>query len=110
MAGCFVLGWSLAGKAARGGGGGAAPPVKGWTKGKGWGPWGAGDEVGALNAMSPETIKAALGMVKQGKVYDLGAPYDAESFRWPRHHPASLMTFRRPEGGTRRAHFPAATD
>jgi kynurenine formamidase len=110
IAGCFVLGWTLAGKAARGGGDGAAPPVKGWTKGKGWGPWGAGDEVGALNAMTPETIKAALGLVKQGKVYDLGVPYDAESFKWPGHSPASIMTYRGPEGVKRQGDFPAAAD
>jgi kynurenine formamidase len=111
MAGCFVLGWTLSGKAARGGGEGDAPAaVKGWTKGKGWGPWGKGDEVGALNAMTPETIKAALGLVKQGKVYDLGVPYDAASFKWPGHSPASIMTFRGPEGVKRQGDFPGAND
>ena len=93
MLGSFVLGWTLAGKAARGGGGDKAPAeVKGWTKGKGWGPWGKDDEVGSLNAMTPESIKAALQLVKQGKVYDLGVPYDAESFRWPGHNPADATS------------------
>src|SRR5262249_59518945 len=107
MAACFALGWTLSGRSAQGGGEPAA--VKGWTKGKGWGPWGEGDEVGALNAMTPETIKDALGLVKHGKVYDLGVPYDAESFRWPGHSPATIMTFRGPEGVKRQGDFPAAT-
>src|SRR4051812_8699099 len=51
--------------------------VKGWKKGKGWGwVWGKDDEVGSLNAMTPATIKSALELVKEGKVYDLGVPYD----------------------------------
>jgi kynurenine formamidase len=108
----FTLGWTLSGRAARGGGEGTEkpPPVKGWGKGKGWGPWGKGDEVGSLNAMTPATIRAALGLVKQGKVYDLGVPYDAESFKWPGHSPATIMMFRGPEGIKRQGDFPAATD
>src|SRR5919202_796600 len=81
-------------------------PIKGWKKGKGWGwVWGKDDEVGSLNAMTPETIKAALGLVKEGKVYDLGVPYDAESFRWPGHNPGVIMTFRGPEGVRRQGDF-----
>src|SRR5436190_6920660 len=89
---------------------GEQPKVKGWTKGKGWGPWGKDDEVGSLNAMTPATIKAALGLVKAGQVYDLGVPYDAESFRWPGHSPAAIMTFRGPEGVRRQGDFKAAVD
>src|SRR5437868_5494197 len=49
--------------------------TKGWQKGKGWGwSWGDKDEVGSLNAMTPQTIRAALALVKEGKVYDLGVP------------------------------------
>src|SRR5262249_46936777 len=76
----------------------AGDATKGWTRGKGWGPWGEADEVGALNAMTPETIKSALALVKHGKVYDLGVNYDAESYKWPGHSPASIMTYRGPEG------------
>ena len=44
------------------------PAVKGWTKGKGWGwIWGKDDEVGSLNAMTPDTIKAALGAGQGGQ-------------------------------------------
>src|SRR5262245_35270338 len=35
------------------------PAIKGWKKGTGWGwIWGKDDEVGSLNAMTPETIRA----------------------------------------------------
>jgi kynurenine formamidase len=92
------------------GGTGDELAVKGWQKGKGWGPWGDGDEVGALIAMTPATIKAALALVKQGKVYDLGVPYDAESFKWPGHNNAAVMTYRGPEGVKRQGDFKAASD
>jgi kynurenine formamidase len=86
-------------------------PVKGWKKGKGWGwIWGKDDEVGSLNAMTPETIKAALALVKHGKVYDLGVPYDRNSFKWPGHSPAEIITFRGPEGVRRQGDFKAALD
>ncbi|HEY8504550.1 MAG TPA: cyclase family protein, partial [Gemmataceae bacterium] len=88
-----------------------APAVKGWTKGKGWGwVWGADDEVGALNAMTPESVRVAIGLVKEGKVYDLGVPYDRNSLRWPGHNPAEIITFRSPEGIRRQKDFPAAAD
>src|SRR5215216_3584580 len=88
----FALGWVMAGRPAQGGGKEEAPAVKGWTKGQGWGPWGKDDEVGALNAMTPETVRAALALVKQGKVYDLGVNYDAASFKWPGHSPGVILT------------------
>jgi hypothetical protein len=74
LLGAFVLGWTLSGRAVHGGDKDTQPDVKGWTKGKGWGPWGKDDEVGSLNAMTPATRKAALSLVKEGKVYDLGDP------------------------------------
>lgn len=86
------------------------PAVKGWTKGKGWGPWGKDDEIGSLNAMTASTIRSALGIVKEGKVYDLGINYDAESFKWPGHSPGAIMTFRGPEGVRRQGDFKAAAD
>jgi kynurenine formamidase len=85
--------------------------AKGWKKGKGYGwVWGEKDEVGSLNAMTPQTIKAALGLVKEGKVYDLGVPYDRESYKWPGHNPAEIITFRGPEGVKRQGDFPPILD
>lgn len=72
---------------------------KGWTPGKGYGwVWGKNDEVGALNTLGPADVKAAMGLVKQGKVYDLGITYDRTSYKWPGHSPGEIITFRGPEG------------
>jgi kynurenine formamidase len=109
----FCLGWVLSGRSLQGGEQDkqANPPaVKGWTKGKGWGPWGKDDEVGSLNAMSPASVRAALSLVKEGKVYDLGVNYDAESFKWPGHSPGVIMTYRGPEGIKRQGDFKPAAD
>jgi len=112
----FVLGWLASGNASWPTEAGSAAAqeadaaVKGWTKGKGWGPWGKDDEVGALNAMTPASMKAALALVKQGKVYDLGVPYDAESFKWAGHSPGAIMMYRGPEGVRRQGDFKPAND
>lgn len=72
---------------------------KGWTPGKGYGwVWGREDEVGALNTLGPEDVKAALSLVKEGRVYDLGVTYDRTSYKWPGHSPGEIITFRSPEG------------
>jgi kynurenine formamidase len=88
-----------------------APAIKGWVKGKGWGwGWGKEDERGALNAMTPESIKSALALAKTGKVYDLGATYSRNSYKWPGHSPGEIISFRSPEGVRRQGDFPAAND
>lgn len=85
----------------------AATPIKGWQPGKGWGwIWGPNDEVGALNAMTPEMSLAALRLVKTGKVYDMGALYDRTSFKWPGHSPGEIISFRSPEGTKRQQDLP----
>lgn len=107
----FALGWLASGRTSMGGEKKAdAAAVKGWTKGKGWGPWGKDDEVGSLNAMTSASVKAALSLVKQGKVYDLGVNYDAESFKWPGHSPGVIMTYRGPEGIKRQGDFKPVSD
>src|SRR5690348_4129042 len=37
-----------------------------------WGRWGAEDERGTLNLLTPELVRAAAGLVRTGKVYSLG--------------------------------------
>lgn len=106
ICGVFALGWCLGQQQGRERG----KAVRGWIKGKGWGPWGKNDEVGALNAMTPESVKAAMQLARTGKVYDLGAPYDAESFRWPGHNPGVIVTYRNPEGVQRQKDFKPAVD
>jgi len=77
----------------------AKSPVKGWRQGEGWGwVWGEKDEVGALNAMTPQTTAAALQLAKEGKIYDMGVTYSRNSFKWPGHCPCEVMSFRSPEG------------
>jgi kynurenine formamidase len=104
----FGLGWGLSGRAKEAD---EAPAAKGWTKGKGWGwNWGKDDEVGALNAVTPQSVKAALGSVKTGKVYDLGVAYDKNSFKWPGHSPGEVITYRSPEGVKRQGDFEPVAD
>jgi kynurenine formamidase len=80
---------------------------RGWTPGKGYGwVWGANDEVGALNTLTDADRRAALSLVRQGRVYDLGVTYDRSSFKWPGHSPGEIITFRSPEGVQRQQDSP----
>lgn len=83
--------------------------IKGWVKGRGWGwIWGKDDEVGALNALTPELVINAIKLVKTGTVYDLGVTYDRTSFKWPGHSPGEIISFRTPEGIKRQKDLPFA--
>jgi len=80
---------------------------KGWTPGKGYGwVWGRADEIGALNTLGPDDVKAAMSLVRQGKVYDMGVTYDRTSYKWPGHSPGEILTFRSPEGVKRQKDLP----
>ena len=46
-----------------------------------WGKWGADDELGTLNYITPDVVRHAASLVKQGKVFGLGLPYDMKSPR-----------------------------
>ena len=46
----------------------------------------------------PGSVLEAIGLVKQGKVYDLGIDYDRTSYKWPGHSPGEIISFRTPEG------------
>ena len=94
VAGALLLGWTAWTTA-----GEPDHELKGWKKGRGWGwVWGKDDEVGSLNAMTPQAVLEAIGLVKQGKVYDLGIDYDRTSYKWPGHSPGEIISFRTPEG------------
>jgi len=43
-----------------------------------WGRWGADDERGALNHLTPEVIKAAAASITTGRVYSLGIPIQGQ--------------------------------
>lgn len=42
-------------------------------------PWGPNDTLGALNHLSPEGVRKAVGLVKTGKVYSLAIPTSADA-------------------------------
>ena len=46
-----------------------------------WGKWGPDDELGTLNYITPEVVRHAAALVKQGKTFGLGLPYDMKSPR-----------------------------
>jgi kynurenine formamidase len=111
LAAAFALGWILSGQAVSTAKDGDSPPIKGWVKGKGWGAiWGKDDEVGALNAMTPDTIREALQLGRNGKVYDLGIAYDHSSFKWAGHNAAEIILYRTPEGVKRQGDFKPVAD
>ncbi len=84
--------------------------MKKWVKGKGWGwVWGPQDEVGALNEMTDASRLAAMQLVKQGKAYDLGLPYDRMSYKWPGHSPGEVISFRSPTGVKTQQDLPFTT-
>ena len=43
-----------------------------------WGKWGPDDQLGTLNNVTPERIKAAAQLVRKGKVFSLALPLDAD--------------------------------
>lgn len=43
-----------------------------------WGRWGADDEIGTLNFVTPEKRVAAAKLVKNGKAFELGMAFDSE--------------------------------
>jgi kynurenine formamidase len=92
-----IVGWLAGVHLAAGQNQGAT--IKGWKQGTGWGwIWGAGDEVGSLNAMTDQSRAGALRLAQQGKVYDLGITYSRRSYKWPGHSPGEIMSFRSPGG------------
>ncbi len=111
VAGAFFAGWLAAHLTQTNSRAQETASTKGWVKGKGWGwIWGKEDERGALNAMTPESVRSALQLARTGKVYDLGVTYSRNSFKWPGHSPGEIISFRSPEGVRRQGDFPPAND
>jgi kynurenine formamidase len=58
-----------------------------------WGRWGADDERGAANYITPEAIVAAGGLIRTGKVFSLAIPLDEKGPVFPpRRPPLHTMT------------------
>jgi kynurenine formamidase len=57
-----------------------------------WGHWGPDDEIGALNYLTADEVRAGLATVREGRVFTLGAPFGAPvgdpvfPGRWPPRH------------------------
>ncbi len=47
------------------------------AKYRNWGKWGPDDQLGAMNFVTPEKIKAASQLVRKGKVFSLALPLDS---------------------------------
>ena len=58
-----------------------------------WGRWGQEDQLGTLNLQTPARILEALKLVKQGKMYNLSVPLEAEGPQHPMFHKTWQTTF-----------------
>jgi hypothetical protein len=61
-----------------------------------WGRWGDDDEIGTLNFVTPQKRVRAAGLVKTGRNFDLGMPFDKDGPFLPggfRVNPLHVMTF-----------------
>jgi kynurenine formamidase len=59
-----------------------------------WGRWGADDEAGTLNEVTPEKLVAAARLVRKGKVFSLALPLDdngPQKGLYGRHNPHHVM-------------------
>ncbi|MFQ5680082.1 MAG: cyclase family protein [Gemmatimonadota bacterium] len=65
-----------------------------------WWPseWGAEDERGAANRLTPEKVREASALIREGKVYQLGRPYEAGMPLFGNRH-YSLTIVGTPTGG-----------
>jgi len=64
------------------------------AKYKNWGRWGADDQLGTLNHITPEKIVEAGKLVRQGKVISLAIPFDdkgPQTGSFLRHNPIHIM-------------------
>ncbi len=60
-----------------------------------WGRWGADDERGTLNFVTPDVVRRAAACVRRGQVFSLGLPFDANGPQLGTHgrtNPIHLMS------------------
>lgn len=62
-------------------------------EGSTWGDWGADDELGRLNLITPEKVREGIAEVKEGLAFGLSLPldYPGENKLNPRRHPPRLQ-------------------
>ena len=69
-----------------------------WKKVNTWNKWGKGDEVGAMNQLSPALTLKAISMIKKGKVYDLETLRFKGMPVWPGHSGWDIKPYGSPKG------------
>jgi kynurenine formamidase len=59
-----------------------------------WGRWGENDQIGTLNFVGPEQVRAAASLVRTGEVISMSLPYDDQGCQvgGTRHNPQLLLT------------------
>jgi kynurenine formamidase len=57
-----------------------------------WGRWGPDDELGMLNLMTPESILAAVRLVKRGVLYNLAVPLEKDGPQYAQFHKTWCVT------------------
>jgi len=60
------------------------------------------DEIGAAKFLTPELVRSAMGLVKQGKIYSLGQVLESNMPHLPRHPPLVVAPFTTPYQSQRR--------
>ncbi|MGH7855430.1 MAG: cyclase family protein [Candidatus Binatia bacterium] len=60
------------------------------------------DEIGAMKLLTPELVRSATGLVKQGKIYSLGQMLEPSMPHLPRHPPLVVAPFTTPYQSQRR--------
>ena len=65
-----------------------------------WGRWGADDQLGSLNLITPQIVQQAAKLVRTGKVYSLSMPLEANGPQWPARHKTWKVTTHRGVGKT----------
>jgi kynurenine formamidase len=60
------------------------------------------DEIGAMKLLTPDLVRAAAGLVKQGKIYSLGQVLEPSMPHLPRHPPLVVAPFTTPYQSQRR--------
>lgn len=70
--------------------------VKEWMKScSNWGKWGPDDELGTLNYITAEMVRAAAKLVRRGRIISLAIPFDSQgpqAGKFERFNPIHLMT------------------
>jgi kynurenine formamidase len=74
-----------------------------------WGKWGANDQLGTLNYITPEKILEAARLVKQGKVIAMGLPFDKngpQTGAWGRVNPVHAFVLTGTDAASQAQSFP----